>query len=780
MRQSIFASFQPYVGILIDSFREAISNKILWALLITSTFLLAAMAPFGLVLERNFQFGTYDVYDHDRLIRKLGRALDRKSQTGVGAIAAKLSPEFSEKIRREAREHDGSAGIRQLVEQLNRLTTLPGLYSESAFPTAAKRERLKPLIEQLATGISAADLQQLNSELLQITLSPELGASRGEQLWLGYAGFKIGDPIPITRRQIETYVEPLMLSLVVQFGLGVIIVFVAIIVTSPMIPDTFRSGALHLLLSKPISRSWLFLSKFAGGCIFVTLNLVYVLLGLYLIVGFRFGIWNEGLIGCIPLLLFVYAIFYCVSALTGLIWGNAIVSVVACLVFWVFCFAVGTMHDILQDRVQRWPLIQRIDQIADETIAVNESGVVSVWNDEFSVWQPATEFSIRAEGSTSITFGPYFDDVRKQLIVKTFRHRNPFDSVLNPRSRSLTLVRLEEQTSTRPKTLDESRETAFWDTLPGPDIPEQVFRIVGLERDLIVVSRLGLYRLGFDRVDVSTQGTQPLFGLLGRNSFEEVTPRGFRMTDNATAAHAGNNELLLYTSGTLSRMSIESGRFKILSQTKLDGDGSEAALLAGNHQFTLVARDDKPTQIMDATLKSIAEVDLPDNEVPKQFVWVPGSDYELSIVTHSGKLMKLDCRHLSIEEIATPIQQKLTCVTWLDPHRAWLGVAPNQACLVDLRQGTIQRRLTPALKTSEKFFYRLVQPLYRYNPKPSAINQSMQYLLTGSTSFDPNVIPFKLDSAKAELDVWGPIISNSIFVLVVLAAACTYVAWKEY
>ncbi|MFO0922858.1 MAG: hypothetical protein U0905_10260 [Pirellulales bacterium] len=44
------------------------------------------------------------------------------------------------------------------------------------------------------------------------------------------------------------------------------------------------------------------------------INIAYLLLGLYLIAGMRLGIWNAGLLVCIPVFVFIFMIFYSVSA----------------------------------------------------------------------------------------------------------------------------------------------------------------------------------------------------------------------------------------------------------------------------------------------------------------------------------------------------------------------------------------------------------------------------------------------------------------------------------
>ena len=110
----------------------------------------------------------------------------------------------------------------------------------------------------------------------------------------------------------------------------------------------------------------MYLFKLLGGCVFVLFNITFVLIGLYLIAGIRFDIWNPGLLYCIPLLLFVFIIFYSVSALVGLIWGNAIVCVVSCIIFWLFCFALGAIHDGMQQHVELLPQISRVEKINDK------------------------------------------------------------------------------------------------------------------------------------------------------------------------------------------------------------------------------------------------------------------------------------------------------------------------------------------------------------------------------------------------------------------------------
>ena len=121
---------------------------------------------------------------------------------------------------------------------------------------------------------------------------------------------------------------------------GVFGMIAAILVTSTIIPQMFEPGSIKLLLSKPVSRSACSCPSSSARCAFILLNVSLLLGGLWLIAGTRFGIWNQGMLWCIPLFLFMFLIYYAVSAFTGLIWKSPVISVVMTVLFWIACFTL--------------------------------------------------------------------------------------------------------------------------------------------------------------------------------------------------------------------------------------------------------------------------------------------------------------------------------------------------------------------------------------------------------------------------------------------------------
>ncbi|MEZ6080619.1 MAG: hypothetical protein R3C56_34575 [Pirellulaceae bacterium] len=72
--------------------------------------------------------------------------------------------------------------------------------------------------------------------------------------------------------------------------------------------------------------------------------------------------------------------------------------------------------------------------------------------------------------------------------------------------------------------------------------------------------------------------------------------------------------MIVFSSGNLDHLAFDGSRLSIVNSGKLDGDGTEATLLAMNEKFCVVARDGKPLQILDARLQPLSELTLPNKQ----------------------------------------------------------------------------------------------------------------------------------------------------------------------
>lgn len=799
---------KPYLAILIDSFWEAIGNKVLWALLLGWSVVLIGIAPFGYITENSYRFSSFDIKDHKSALTLLSNAARGKGDASLQRIVTQMSPEFAETLS-ELKDPDSSEfkGVKpsKLAREFNKVLDSTELYDEAAFPmprSDRRRENLESLLETSPAAMSDIDREELNRELLQLALPKELNRSLGEQVWVGYGSFKLGEPLPISRRRINEYIEPFVLQIVIKLGLGVLAVMVAIVVTSPIIPDTFRSGSLNLLLSKPISRVLLYLAKFFGSTVFVLVNISFVLTALYFIAGTRFGFWNAGLLACIPLLMFVFVIFYSVSALAGLFWKNAIVCVVATMVFWLFCFVLGAVYSGMTNAFEVERQISKIVPVGDSVMAVNGRGSLQVWNSEYSVWQPAAE---GGSGRRSRTFGPFYDEANGRVLAKQFP-QGGFSSV--PRNMSIIDVNREavgdddpeaqEESQGRVSSAEEARRKDRWASDLGPEIPANLFRLLRVEDYLVAVCRTKIYRIELEKVQIADQAKPGFFGMdvpwLKEDKFQDVTPPGLSIDRNTTAAVTADGKgIVLYSSGNIDHIRFAEGKAEIIASASViskseDGDdeagegsdGTEAASVLLNESYCVLARDGLPITLLDGNLKPLADVSLPAEQRVRSIAWQPESD-KVSIVTHTGEFLSLDCNEQKVAAFSLPLgSTDITCASWISADQVWVGAKPNSAYLVDVSNNELVQSDVPRATIWELAFRWVVKPAYYANPKPAALDDATTYLLSGKKSQDLAIVTNNLETAQVELDIWQPILTNLCFVCVMLAIGCIFVVRSEF
>lgn len=129
---------------------------------------------------------------------------------------------------------------------------------------------------------------------------------------------------------------------------GWIGILIGVVITAFFIPNMLRKGTIDLLLVKPIHRSTLLLYKYIGGLTFVFLNSAVAVLGIWLVLGWRSGIWASGFLLTILVLTFFFAVLYAVSTLFGVLTQSAIVSILMTCLAWFGLWIVGQGYDFLQ------------------------------------------------------------------------------------------------------------------------------------------------------------------------------------------------------------------------------------------------------------------------------------------------------------------------------------------------------------------------------------------------------------------------------------------------
>lgn len=136
-------------------------------------------------------------------------------------------------------------------------------------------------------------------------------------------------------------------TLGVGYWLSWIATILALISTAGIFPEFVGSGSIDLMLSKPIGRTRLFLTKFMVGLLFVALQVTVFTSASIVIIGIRGGAWEPWLLLAIPLVVVFYSYLFCVQAVVGMISRSAIASIIAVMIFWMACFGLQAADGIV-------------------------------------------------------------------------------------------------------------------------------------------------------------------------------------------------------------------------------------------------------------------------------------------------------------------------------------------------------------------------------------------------------------------------------------------------
>lgn len=149
--------------------------------------------------------------------------------------------------------------------------------------------------------------------------------------------FVIETGMPTTLRQGVYHLEKWLVN---DVGAWVLLV-VGVVVTAGFVPNLLRKGALDLIVTKPIGPRKLLAFKYLGGLVFVALLASVAVVGVWLAVGLRSGVWNPNFLLLIPVLTFYFAVLYAVSVLAAALTRSPLVAILATMLAWVVFVAAG-------------------------------------------------------------------------------------------------------------------------------------------------------------------------------------------------------------------------------------------------------------------------------------------------------------------------------------------------------------------------------------------------------------------------------------------------------
>ena len=155
--------------------------------------------------------------------------------------------------------------------------------------------------------------------------------------------------IPIDSDMIEP--KAFYLAAFSYLGIGIWLTWVAtilaIISTAGIIPELVTGGTIESMLSRPITRTRLFLTKYAAGLLFVALQVtVFSVLSMF-IIWYQSGYLELRILFAIPIVVSFFSFLFCVCAFIGLVTRSTMTAMLLTLLFWGVLFLINMADGIL-------------------------------------------------------------------------------------------------------------------------------------------------------------------------------------------------------------------------------------------------------------------------------------------------------------------------------------------------------------------------------------------------------------------------------------------------
>lgn len=762
---------RSYLAVIKDSFREAFASRLLWILLAILTLLLILLAGFGLKVTQSGELSRTDFLDPKSFVRKLVAASTQEEPSLPKQIWERLPEPLRQEFLQTSK--NAPAGRRaklfqDLRHEVNQQLGRADFYDAKVFEGLSLKGEARDLVTKGVDQLTPDERARLHRLALDAAFRGEIAPAQEGQVYLTYFGWSMDDPLPLRPSERQATVRDIAFELL-KNALRRVGVFIAILVTAPIVPRMFNSGEVDLLFSRPVRRWLLFLAKFAGGCAFALLLMSYFVAGVWLILGLRHDLWHPSVLLSIPIFLLVFATYYSVSAVAGVVYRNTVLAVGFSVLFWFLCWTVGMTHDLGLALYLNGEQAQEILPVGGDLLVAQKSGEVQLWSTEKNGWKPvfdapgrevprmqaATGFFYRWLGP--VPYGDGFAAIEK-------RFGNDRLSILG----NLMLARREEDWQ-QIRSVAAPGDTT--DLLPHPTF------------GLLAVGPGSFYRLEGDPTEEPKP--QTIFGVklpfeTGAAKFVEAGPRssGSWKRPFAAAVSPGDGRVAVFEGGRLHLLAPTDEKSFEEMASRTDFQAEPTLVAVGPKGVVLAAESGRVDFLSLEALRTTATVTIGEAFQPKTIRMSP--DGELAaVLSHQKDVRLFDLR--AGKEIRPKLrgQGRVTAIAFNPAGRLLTGDRFPRITEQDPRTGRVKNTWQSHGWVEKTFLYG-VEPLHRVFPIPADMDNVAQHYLGGTQSATVGDRD-DLRSERAVLtDVWTPLWKNLAFLTIVLGLTCVYVSRKDF
>jgi ABC-type transport system involved in multi-copper enzyme maturation permease subunit len=153
---------------------------------------------------------------------------------------------------------------------------------------------------------------------------------------------------------------------VIRWWLTFFGIILALLSTASIFPEMVTSGAIEWMVSKPISRWRLFVTKYASGLLFAGIQAVVVVICLWVAIRWRLGFWHHAIWWTVPLVLVFYSNLFAIMAWVSMITRSAVSALLITLLAWAVVGSVQFVEHQLGQLSRTGTMMSGLVRIGDD------------------------------------------------------------------------------------------------------------------------------------------------------------------------------------------------------------------------------------------------------------------------------------------------------------------------------------------------------------------------------------------------------------------------------
>jgi ABC-type transport system involved in multi-copper enzyme maturation permease subunit len=164
----------------------------------------------------------------------------------------------------------------------------------------------------------------------------------------------------------ETLYVAIFTKLIAEYWLSWIAVLLGLISCAAIFPDALKEGVAGMILTKKLSRIQVFLAKFVGSLLFVTIQVVIFVAIVFVAMRWRLGSWNPSVFWCVPLILLVFTYLYSFMMVIAVKTKSVMTALILTLVLWFVSSIVGVIEGQLYEGIQMTEMMDESRGVVDQ------------------------------------------------------------------------------------------------------------------------------------------------------------------------------------------------------------------------------------------------------------------------------------------------------------------------------------------------------------------------------------------------------------------------------